>query len=244
MKFLLTLLCLSVLTEEAFASSDNLRAKRKRVLTDVPDIDYFFEKAGFDERDEAAKPSTKRRSKNRVRIAQAFEYDLSMPAIMPVVMPVVVPPPVAAPTLTPTRAPVEMATSPPTRSPVTSEMQCQEKPRDEAMFDVLSAVTSGAELADPATPQGRAYEWILNGDRASLDPCTYPTVEQRYALATVYYGLNGDNWETNIGWLSGAQECFWQMVECDPDTDSVIELQFSKYHTLVNLKMRPMNDLN
>jgi hypothetical protein len=40
-------------------------------------------------------------------------------------------------------------------------------------------------LSDPTTtPQGVAYRWLRNDDPLPNGPCTYATVEQRYALAT------------------------------------------------------------
>jgi hypothetical protein len=82
------------------------------------------------------------------------------------------------------------------------------------MADVLTAVTDSSVLEDPSTPQGLAYRWLLDTDEAQIDPCTYATVQQRYALATFYYSTNGDDWTNDAGWLTGANECMWFGVTC------------------------------
>jgi hypothetical protein len=79
---------------------------------------------------------------------------------------------------------------------------------------ILVQITDGPILTNPATPQGMAVRWILNEDPLQIDPCTYPTVEQRYALATFYFSTSGDNWIVNTGWLSVAGECDWFGITC------------------------------
>jgi hypothetical protein len=106
----------------------------------------------------------------------------------------------------PTTAPV---------APVISPAEtCGSLPRDEALKAILVEVTDGALLDAPATPQGMAFQWLRDDDPLQIDPCTYATVEQRYALATLYYSTSGDTWDTNTGWLSGAAECTWFGVTC------------------------------
>ena len=35
--------------------------------------------------------------------------------------------------------------------------------------------------------------------------------EQRYAMAVLYFSLNGEDWGAT-NWLSGASECYWDFV--------------------------------
>jgi hypothetical protein len=121
----------------------------------------------------------------------------------------------------PTLAPVVAVVTPvPTLAsssvaPVVSPAEtCASLPRDEALEAILVEVTDGGLLADPVTPQGMAFRWLRDDDPLQIDPCTYATVEQRYALATLYYSASGDTWGTNTGWLSGAAECTWFGVTC------------------------------
>ena len=64
---------------------------------------------------------------------------------------------------------------------------------------------------------------MLNRDPAQVDPCTYGTVEQRYALATFFYSTNGSGWDNSDGWLVESNECAWSGIKCDGD-NRVIEL--------------------
>ena len=86
------------------------------------------------------------------------------------------------------------------------------------MKNSLGKVTEASLLDDASTPQGMAFRWILDTDPAQIDPCKYPTLEQRYALATFYYSTNGDDWTNTNAWLSGANECTWLGVKCDEDS--------------------------
>jgi len=88
--------------------------------------------------------------------------------------------------------------------------------REEELLNQLGAVTDMMLLLDMNTAQGQAYDWLVNEDPAQIDPCTYPTVGQRYALATLYYGSGGTGWNNSAAWLSELDECFWVGVECSP----------------------------
>jgi hypothetical protein len=90
----------------------------------------------------------------------------------------------------------------------------------------------------PETPNGEeALDWILNVDKMYLCPFD-KTLHQRYALAVLYYVMNGDEWtqcsnnvslpcdgeETPLNinnnftmpnrWLSPTSECYWYGVSC------------------------------
>jgi len=120
----------------------------------------------------------------------------------------------------PTRRPTTPAPRP-TRPPVTtvptSFPNCDGLNRGEAMTEILSEITSEDLLRDNATPQGLAYTWILLEDPLRVDPCTYPTVMQRYSLAVFYFSTTGTDWTTSTGWLSGESECSWFGVSCGSD---------------------------
>jgi hypothetical protein len=68
---------------------------------------------------------------------------------------------------------------------------------------------------------------LVNSDPANVDPCTYPTVLQRYVLVTFYYATNGDSWSEQTDWLSEQPECLWFGVGCN-ENDAVTELQLRK----------------
>jgi len=98
-----------------------------------------------------------------------------------------------------------------------------------------------------ATPEVEiALDWILNVDEYYLCPFD-KTLYQRYALAVLYYGMNGDEWsqcsqdlslpcdgkETSVNsnenaeparWLSPTTECYWYGVTCSLSADGSYEV--------------------
>jgi hypothetical protein len=104
------------------------------------------------------------------------------------------------------------------------------------MTEKLLEVTDEDILLDADTPQGQARLWLIDSDPTNVDPCTYITLHQRYALATLYYASNGDEWIDNTEWLQGQHECDWTKVSCDASlmlTELVIG-RFSMIFTTVN----------
>jgi len=100
-------------------------------------------------------------------------------------------------------------------------------PRDQAFMNELSDLTPMAELMDRRTPPGSAFQWLVNFD--NVDPCEYETIQQRYALATLYFATIGDGWLTNNStWLSDESECVWSGVSCGKD-EEVTSLEICKW---------------
>jgi Leucine-rich repeat (LRR) protein len=68
------------------------------------------------------------------------------------------------------------------------------------------------ELVDTINSyQNNAIDWIANKDTMKV-PISIDSIQlkQRYALAVLYYSLNGINWNTNLFFLSGDKsECEW-----------------------------------
>lgn len=87
---------------------------------------------------------------------------------------------------------------------------------------VLSASpTSGPALADPSSPQSRAFAWIHKKNNDWSDE----KMVQRWVLASFYYGTNGDNWIVKDGWLQPQSECSWHGVSCLNGVVSKLELE-------------------
>ena len=87
--------------------------------------------------------------------------------------------------------------------------------RENYFLDLLSPVTERVLLRDPTTPQGMAFDWMLNQDPVfAVDPCYYPTTEQRYGLLTLYFSTSGAQWTNSSGWLGDSSECTWAGVVC------------------------------
>eukprot|EP00542_Grammatophora_oceanica_P017687 CAMPEP_0194037058 /NCGR_PEP_ID=MMETSP0009_2-20130614/9407_1 /TAXON_ID=210454 /ORGANISM="Grammatophora oceanica, Strain CCMP 410" /LENGTH=586 /DNA_ID=CAMNT_0038679057 /DNA_START=180 /DNA_END=1937 /DNA_ORIENTATION=+ len=117
----------------------------------------------------------------------------------------------------PTRAPSATTPTPPNPpgSPTTAPAPaCLEGTTKEAyLLDLLDDITDATTLQDTSTPQGEAFDFMVNTD--TIDVCTYPTVEQRYILSTFYYSTDGPSWSSSTGWVdAGVAECSWQGVTC------------------------------
>lgn len=140
--------------------------------------------------------------------------------------------PTGRPTLRPSRQPTELSTRPtpfsptPASTPSTTleptNIPCANLTREEAMFEVLSQISPVSQLLEPGTPQFQAYLWILVDDPLQVNPCTYPTVAQRFAMAVLYFSTIGGNWTASDGWLTGEQECLWLGATCDPDLGAML----------------------
>ena len=122
------------------------------------------------------------------------------------------------PTEVPTQKDTVMNTVLPTSSLTVrksdSDQNCDLRPRDEAFMESLTLISPAEELTSRKTDQGSAFEWIVVEDLALVNPCTYPTVEQRYVLATIYFSTKQYGWSKESNWLSIAPECEWDGVEC------------------------------
>jgi hypothetical protein len=101
--------------------------------------------------------------------------------------------------------------------------------REEYIKNVLSRVSDTSALEDASSPQSSALAWISGLDPMEFDPCTYPTIEQRYGLATFYFATIGNDWIKSDNWLSAKSECEWFGVTCaEPDNAIVEKLQLRK----------------
>ena len=69
---------------------------------------------------------------------------------------------------------------------------------------------------------------MANGDPLLPNPCTYPTILQRYGLATFYYSTGGMNWFDDTDWLGNTVECDWFGVVCN-DGVNAANLTLRKY---------------
>ncbi|KAG7369106.1 RHS repeat-associated core domain containing protein [Nitzschia inconspicua] len=167
-------------------------------------------------------------------VSPTIQPTMALQTVSPTVLPTVRPtiqPTVASilPTNNPTGSPIEIL---PTEAPFSSmapspapaesspppsadiSTPCETLSREEGMLVALSNVTDRAILEDPVTTQYMAASWLISEDPASVDPCTYETLSQRYALANLFFATDGASWTVNTGWLSGEDECDWSNVEC------------------------------
>jgi len=88
-----------------------------------------------------------------------------------------------------------------------------------------------AAFSSKDTPQFKAAEWATGEGSAGLSS-TDPRMLARYALATLYFSTQGDEWTTcgrdatkcaRTEWLTNDNECDWFAIQCD---DGVINNLF------------------
>ena len=123
-------------------------------------------------------------------------------------------PPTPPPTKSPSLPTLRPSRSPVTQSPRPTTLACLDgRTREEFLLDQLSEITAASILQDPTTSQGQAF-LFMNNDPLNPNVCSYPTIDQRYGLATFYYATDGENWLNKQGWLSNQLECNWSGVDC------------------------------
>jgi hypothetical protein len=76
-------------------------------------------------------------------------------------------------------------------------------------------------MDDPtASAQQRAMSWLLYEDERDISS----EVGERWALASMYYGLAGENWTSAENWLSSEDVCEWEHITCDPLSGDIREV--------------------
>lgn len=149
--------------------------------------------------------------------------------------PTMVKPPTAGPGPTPvppppTKAPTSSDTDSPTMAP-TRNCNLRPEKRNKEILERLSSVSSKDDLRDFTTPQGMAYEFITEDDKAQLCPDD-DNLTQRYIAAVLYYSTEGAGWaecfegDRDCGkgiskyggkeaFLSEDSECDWAGLTCN-----------------------------
>jgi hypothetical protein len=109
-------------------------------------------------------------------------------------------------------------TSAPTQTPVfitdTSINRFKQMSPDTS-FPFATLQDLASKLDDTSQPpQIRAAAWMLSA-RSSLRSETDEWFEPKYALATIYYSLGGDQWTIKNKWLQTANPCDWFGLLCN-----------------------------
>ena len=136
------------------------------------------------------------------------------------------------PSMAPSYAPSEAPSGVPTSSAFVDFLE-----------DVLKPLKASpdAVFSDVSSPQYRAALWLVDEDsknywpQKDLNPSDSQVI-QRYALATLHFATDGNNWRLcgkessncpRVSWLSPVDECEWYFVDCD-DIGFVEKLDFGK----------------
>ena len=95
---------------------------------------------------------------------------------------------------------------------------------------MLSSALSdgGVKLRDTSSPQFAAMQWIRTPNNDGI--FSERRFLQRYALATMYFSMNGDKWDKANLWLTNADECEWfsssGSLACDSE-GNIIDIDLS-----------------
>lgn len=81
----------------------------------------------------------------------------------------------------------------------------------EEMIAYLSSVSNdnGAALQYDGTPQFRAGSWLFDNNNDPSIVSTESQLVQRYALATIFFSLGGEEWERQDKWMTTDHERSW-----------------------------------
>ena len=113
---------------------------------------------------------------------------------------------------------------------------------DDEIFRQLRSFTgmSAAEFDDQYSSSQKALFWLIKEDTYPHS-IQYTRIVQRFSLASIYFGLNGDDdWiecsrsmytncsvEGKTAWLSEEHECNWAYLSCDRNS-FVTEINMSE----------------
>eukprot|EP00546_Thalassionema_frauenfeldii_P001489 CAMPEP_0178933352 /NCGR_PEP_ID=MMETSP0786-20121207/23212_1 /TAXON_ID=186022 /ORGANISM="Thalassionema frauenfeldii, Strain CCMP 1798" /LENGTH=376 /DNA_ID=CAMNT_0020610919 /DNA_START=559 /DNA_END=1689 /DNA_ORIENTATION=+ len=67
---------------------------------------------------------------------------------------------------------------------------------------------------DTNAPQLKATEWMAFKDLPHVDFDMSFRLKQRFALATLYFGMGGEDWDLESWLQAGRHECQWELVSC------------------------------
>jgi hypothetical protein len=83
--------------------------------------------------------------------------------------------------------------------------------RFETLLHILEPVSGLQFLRDPAFPQYKALEWLVNKDAAQhvLSHTSGLVLLQRYVIALLYFTTKGPEWKGHHNFLFEASVCQW-----------------------------------
>jgi len=128
--------------------------------------------------------------------------------------------PTTAPSKKPTRKPTSKPTLNPTKTSTTLPTPSP-TPRGKELRELLSQYSpdSAEKLLIQSSPQSYAMDWVL--DDPNLNSYDDDKKLQRWVVATLYYGLVGEEWYVRKGWLDLdgdlVDECSWHGIECNSE---------------------------
>jgi hypothetical protein len=111
------------------------------------------------------------------------------------------------PTLNPALPPTLLPTPPPTWYPTITANPTTQSVVDQFLTG-LPAYSLELATGNASSPQAKALDWLQRDPRYNEYQSVH-RLNQRYALAVLYYSTNGDSWQNSTGWLTDESECDW-----------------------------------
>ncbi|KAL3909888.1 MAG: hypothetical protein SGILL_007909, partial [Bacillariaceae sp.] len=98
-------------------------------------------------------------------------------------------------------------------------------------------VSNATALLDPNTAEGKAFQsMVWQADQSSYENAANDAAQgldliQRYALTTLYFGTDGEEWNIKDGWSEQSDVClWWHGIECKNSV--VTEINLGKLHEM------------
>jgi Leucine-rich repeat (LRR) protein len=130
-------------------------------------------------------------------------------------------------TVTKTQPSSSAPTMAPTLSPAPTEI-----------IELLAFVSfdGGASLNNASSPQSAAARWLA--DNKNLGNYSDERKIQRYALATLYYSTNGDNWDDKQNWTTDGDEChgWWSKPDSEGGETKRLSCNSNGSITILNIE--------
>jgi hypothetical protein len=79
----------------------------------------------------------------------------------------------------------------------------------------INLFSDAGALRDDSSPQFRALHWLADDDPAVLDLYSTPIriLVERYVLVVLYFATLGENWVSQLNFLSVSSVCEWNNGE-------------------------------
>jgi len=117
---------------------------------------------------------------------------------------------------------------PPSNQPSSSPSNQTESITYVELYSLVKTITTEEILNQTDSPQNAALLWTQSN---SWIPAVEYNLLQRYAIATIYYALDGENWnmtgEAGAEWLTEGHECGWKSITCENNIQNVTGLDLS-----------------
>lgn len=104
-----------------------------------------------------------------------------------------------------------------------------------AFGTILSKLPSSINGLDGAStdPIVQAAVWLTTQDETNAKEF----VMTRFALASLYFSMNGANWVNNNDWLTDKNHCQWHGVECCPKLMGSVSCQYTDFYKFIQLDL-------